>query len=74
VESRYQAAIEMAQKQQSKALELRSALSLSKLCDMRGERNRAFESLSVTLAQFKEGFDTPDFQEVQTFLDKFRSP
>jgi tetratricopeptide (TPR) repeat protein len=74
VESRYQTAIEMAQKQKSKALELRAALNLAKLCDMRGKRSRAFENLSATLAQFKEGFDTRDLQEAQTFLDKFRSP
>jgi tetratricopeptide (TPR) repeat protein len=74
VESRYQKAIRMSHKQQSKALELRAALSLAKLCDMRGERSRAIENLSATLAQFKEGFDTRDFQEAQTFLDKLRSP
>jgi hypothetical protein len=59
--------------QQSKALELRSATSLARLYR---EQNRASEAearLSEALAQFTQGFETPDLQAASALLEELRT-
>ena len=61
-------ALEVARHQQAKALELRAALSLSRLWQQQGQREAARALLAPLYAWFTEGLDTPDLQEAQTLL------
>jgi predicted ATPase len=61
-------ALDVARRQQAKALELRAALSLSRLWQQQGKREAARNLLAPIYAWFTEGFDTPDLQEAKTLL------
>jgi predicted ATPase len=58
----------VARRQQAKALELRAALSLSRLWHQYGQRQAARALLAPLYAWFTEGLDTPDLQEAKTLL------
>jgi tetratricopeptide (TPR) repeat protein len=62
-------AIEVAQKQQAKSLELRAVMSLARLWQHQGKKDKAREKLSKIYHWFTEGFDTKDLQEAQTLLE-----
>jgi predicted ATPase len=64
----FQQALAVACQQQAKALELRAALSLSRLWQQQGQRAAARDLLAPLYAWFTEGFDTPDLQEARAFL------
>jgi predicted ATPase len=68
VEACFQQALDMARSQQAKSLELRAALSLSRLWQQRGERDEARWLLAEVYGWFTEGFDTPDLQEAKALL------
>jgi predicted ATPase len=55
-------------RQQAKALELRAALSLSRLWQQQGKREAARELLAPIHGWFTEGFDTADVREAQALL------
>ena len=61
-------AIEIARQQHAKALELRVAMSLSRLWQRQGMRDEAQQLLAPIYDWFTEGFDTPDLQEAQALL------
>jgi DNA-binding winged helix-turn-helix (wHTH) protein/predicted ATPase/type II secretory pathway predicted ATPase ExeA len=61
-------ALAIAQLQQAKALELRAAISLSRLWQHQGKRAEALALLAPVYQWFTEGFDTPDLQEAQALL------
>jgi predicted ATPase len=61
-------AIELARRQQAKSLELRAAMSLSRLWHRRGKREEAWEMLAEVYGWFTEGFDTPDLKEAEALL------
>jgi predicted ATPase len=63
-------AIEIAQKQQAKSLELRAATSLARLWQQQGKTAEARELLAAVYNWFTEGFDTEDLQEAKTLLDE----
>jgi predicted ATPase len=67
-EACFHQALEVARRQQAKALELRAALSLSRLWQQQGQRAAAHDLLAPIYAWFTEGFDTPDLQEAKTLL------
>ena len=48
----------MARQQQAKSLELRAAMSLSRLWQRQGKRAEAYELLAPIYGWFTEGFDT----------------
>jgi hypothetical protein len=50
-------------------LELRVAMSLSRLWQRQGKRTAARERLAQIYAWFTEGFGTADLQEAKTLLD-----
>jgi predicted ATPase len=54
--------------QEAKALELRAAMSLSRLWQQQGKRAEAHELLAPIYGWFTEGFDTADLQEAKTLL------
>jgi class 3 adenylate cyclase/predicted ATPase len=65
-----QHALAIARHQQAKSLELRAAMSLSRLWQQQGKRDEARELLAPVYGWFTEGFDTADLQEAKALLDK----
>jgi predicted ATPase len=61
-------ALDVARHQQAKALELRAALSLSRLWQQQGMRDQARQSLTEVYSWFTEGFETADLQEARMWL------
>src|SRR5262249_58455111 len=61
-------AVEIARKQQAKSLELRAAVSLSRLWQHQSKRAEARQLLAEIYGWFSEGFDTPDLQEAHVLL------
>jgi predicted ATPase len=61
-------AIEIAQKQQAKSLELRAVMSLSRLWQQQGKQREAHGMLADVYGWFTEGFDTKDLQEAKALL------
>jgi tetratricopeptide (TPR) repeat protein len=61
-------ALEVARRQQARALELRTALSLSRLWQQQGKRDQARQLLIAVYSWFTEGFETPDLQEARMWL------
>jgi predicted ATPase len=62
-------ALDVARRQQTKALELRAALSLSRLWQQQERRAEARELLTPLYGWFTEGFDTADLQEAKALLE-----
>jgi predicted ATPase len=62
-------ALQVAQRQQTKSLGLRAALSLSRLWQQQGRRDEAWQLLAPIYTGFTEGFHTPDLQEAQALLE-----
>jgi predicted ATPase len=50
-------------------LELRAALSLSRLWQQQGKRDQARQLLTAVYSWFTEGFETPDLQEARAWLE-----
>jgi predicted ATPase len=65
-----QKALTIARCQSVKSLELRSALSLSRLWQRQGKRAEAQQLLSEVYGWFTEGFDTIDLQEAKALLEE----
>jgi predicted ATPase len=63
-------AIETARKQKAKSLELRAAMSLSRLYQSRKQKKKAREVLAPVYGSFTEGFDTKDLQEAKAMLER----
>jgi predicted ATPase len=68
-ESYFQQALAVARRQQAKPLELRAAMSLSRLWQRQGKRDEARKLLAPIYSWFTEGFDTADLQEAKALLD-----
>jgi predicted ATPase len=68
-----QRALDAARRQEAKALELRAAMSLSRLWQQQGKQQGKQADARALLAPiygwFTEGFDTADLQEAKTLLD-----
>jgi TOMM system kinase/cyclase fusion protein len=62
-------ALAVARRQQAKSLELRAAVSLSRLWQQQGKRAEARELLASIYGWFTEGFDTADLQEARVLLE-----
>jgi predicted ATPase len=62
-------AIEIAQKQQAKSLELRATVSLARLWQQQGKQREAHQMLSEVYNWFTEGFDTKDLQDAKALLE-----
>ena len=68
VEACFQTALAIAYQQQARSLELRAAVSLSRLWQQQGRRAEAYELLAPVYNWFTEGFDTADLQEAKVLL------
>ena len=65
-----QRALDVARRQEAKSLELRAAMSLSRLWQQQGKRDEARALLAPIYGWFTEGFDTADLQEAQALLEE----
>jgi predicted ATPase len=70
VEKHYKQAIEVARQLESKSLELRAVMSLSRLWQKQGKREQARKMLEEIYGWFTEGFDTADLQEAKALLEE----
>jgi len=61
-------AIEIAQKQQAKSLELRAVMRLSRLWQQQGKHHAARHMLSEIYGWFTEGFETKDLKDAKALL------
>src|SRR5262249_5557667 len=68
-----QRALDVARQQQAKSLELRAAMSLSRLWQQQGKQAAARELLVPIYGWFTEGFDTADLQEAKVLLDALQA-
>jgi predicted ATPase len=60
----------MARGQQAKSLELRAAMSLSRLWQRQDKHSEAYDLLAPIYGWFTEGFDTADLQEAKALLEE----
>jgi predicted ATPase/tRNA A-37 threonylcarbamoyl transferase component Bud32 len=68
-EACFRTALSMAHRQQAKSLELRAAMSLSRLYNKQSRQAEARPILEQCYNWFTEGFDTPDLQEAKEMLE-----
>ena len=59
----------VARRQQAKSLELRVAMSLSRLWQRQGKRAEAYQVLAEVYQWFTEGFETADLQAARALLE-----
>jgi len=67
-EACFHQALDITRRQQAKSLELRAALSLSRLWQSQSKRAEAYQLLAEIYGWFTEGFDTADLQEAKALL------
>jgi tetratricopeptide (TPR) repeat protein len=72
-EACFQQALEVARRQQARALELRAALSLARLWQGQGQYAAACQLLAEIYGWFTEGFGTADLQEAQALLAELKA-
>jgi predicted ATPase len=69
-ETCFQKALEVARRQAAKSLELRAAMSLSRLWQRQGKKAEARQLLAEIYNWFTEGFDTADLRQARTLLEE----
>ena len=69
-ESCFATAIEFAQRQSAKSLELRAATSLARYWHAEGKHVEARDLLYPLYGWFTEGFDTPDLRDAKALIDE----
>ncbi len=65
----FRSAVDIARRQQARSLELRAAVSLSRLLRGRERDAEARDGLAAVYGWFREGHDAPDLREAATLLD-----
>ena len=69
-EACFRQALDVARRQQAKSLELRAAMSLSRLWQHQGKPDAAHHLLTEIYGWFTEGFDTADLCEAKALLEE----
>jgi predicted ATPase len=69
-EACFQSALQVARSQSAKSLELRAAMSLSRLWRNQGKKAEAQRLLAEIYGWFIEGFDTADLKAAKTLLEE----
>jgi predicted ATPase len=69
-EQSFRQALTVARRQQAKSLELRAAMSLSRLWQQQGKLAEARELLAPIYGWFTEGFDMADLQDAKALLEE----
>ena len=67
-EASFRQAIDIASTRRAKSLELRAAMSLSRLWEQQGRKDEARQLLGELYAWFTEGFETADLKEAEALL------
>jgi predicted ATPase len=67
-EACFQKALTIARRQQARAWELRTAMSLARLWQQQGQGAAAYQVLAEVYGWFTEGFETADLQEAKALL------
>jgi predicted ATPase len=70
VEACFHQALDIACRQQARCLEVRAAMSLSRLWQRQSKREEAWQLLAPIYGWFTEGFDTADLQEAKVLLEE----
>jgi predicted ATPase len=68
-ETCFQQALDVSRRQEARALELRAAMSLSRLWQQQDKRAEAYALLAPIYNWFTEGFDTTDLQDARALLE-----
>jgi hypothetical protein len=68
-ETWFRQALDIARQQHAKSLELRAAMSLSRLWQGQGKGTDAYQLLAPIYGWFTEGFDTADLQDAKALLE-----
>ncbi len=68
----FRQAMNVAHRQGAKSLELRAAVSLSRLWQQQGKREEAQQMLAEIYGWFTEGLDTTELQEAKALLEELR--
>jgi len=68
-EACFRRAIEVAQAQSARSLELRAASSLARLLAKQGQRRQAHDLLAPIYGWFTEGFETADLKDAKALLN-----
>ncbi len=66
----FRQALDIACRQKAKSLELRAAMSLSRLWQQQGKQEEAHQLLAEIYGWFTEGFDTADLKEAKVLLEE----
>ena len=66
----FRQALDTARRQEAKSLELRAAMSLSRLWQQQGKQEEARQMLADIYSWFTEGFDTADLKEAKVLLEE----
>jgi predicted ATPase len=69
-ETCFQSALRVARAQSAKSLELRAAMSLSRLWQRQGKKTEARNLLAEVYGWFTEGFDTADLKQAKALLEE----
>jgi class 3 adenylate cyclase/predicted ATPase len=69
----FEQALNTASRLNAKSLELRAAMSLSRLWKEQEKKADAQRILAETYSWFKEGFDTPDLKDAKALLDELEA-
>jgi predicted ATPase len=69
-EASFHQALDVARRQQAKALELRASISLSRLWQRQARRIEGRQLLADIYRWFTEGFDTVDLQTARALLEE----
>jgi predicted ATPase len=68
----FRRAIETAQRQQSRAWELRATMSLARLWQQQDRIDEAHVALAAIYSKYSEGFTTPDLVDAKKLLEELR--
>jgi predicted ATPase len=69
-EAYFRQALEVAHRQSAKAWELRAVMSLSRLWQNQGKKEKARRMLAEIYNWFTEGFDTADLKDAKALLEE----
>ena len=69
-EAHFKNALAVAQKQQAKSFELRTAVSVARFWRDQGKRNEARDLLTPIYGWFTEGFETRDLKKAKVLLNE----
>ena len=72
-ESCFQQSLETARRQNGKAFELRTTMSLARLRHQQGHHEEAHSALAEVYNTWTEGFTTPDLQDAAELLEKWKT-